>query len=163
MVNATIGHKTLTVREGLQYRAGVCGCNTPWACLLDMSNIWKTRYTQNVVESSVRSAYCLSKILQKKSAKNSHPNACRQQQRDMNHDMTKPTKWMCAQQRLRSAWASAQSDQCLRCPHEETLGTELLTERTAKTDQTGRMPRLSESSLSAQPLCCFFSWCGSYY
>ena len=27
---------------------------------------------------------------------------------------------MCTQRRLRSAWASAQSDQCLRCPHEET-------------------------------------------
>ena len=35
-------------------------------------------------------------------------------------DMTKPTKWLCAQRRLRSAWASAQSDQSLRCPHEET-------------------------------------------
>ena len=29
--------------------------------------------------------------------------------------MTKPTVWLCAQQRLRSAWASAQSDQSLRC------------------------------------------------
>ena len=39
----------------------------------------------------------------------------------MSHDMTKPTKWVCAQRRLRSAWASAQSDQSLRCPHEEYL------------------------------------------
>ena len=39
----------------------------------------------------------------------------------MSRDMTKPTKWLCAQRRLRSAWASAQSDQSLRCPHEETL------------------------------------------
>ena len=30
-------------------------------------------------------------------------------------DMTKPTKWLCAQQRLRSAWASTQSDQSLHC------------------------------------------------
>ena len=30
-------------------------------------------------------------------------------------DMTKPTKWVCAQQRLRSAWAFAQSDQSHRC------------------------------------------------
>ena len=37
-------------------------------------------------------------------------------------DMTKPTVWLCTQQRLRSAWASAQSDQSLRCPHEKTLG-----------------------------------------
>ena len=29
---------------------------------------------------------------------------------------------MYAQRRLRSAWASAWSDQSLRCPHEETLG-----------------------------------------
>ena len=29
---------------------------------------------------------------------------------------------LCAQQRLRAAWASAQSDQSLRCRHEETLG-----------------------------------------
>ena len=29
--------------------------------------------------------------------------------------MTKPTKWVRAQRRLRSAWASAQSDQSLRC------------------------------------------------
>ena len=33
------------------------------------------------------------------------------------HDMTKPTKRLCAQRRLRS---SAQSDQSLRCPHEGT-------------------------------------------
>ena len=33
----------------------------------------------------------------------------------MSCDMTKPTMWLCAQRRLRSAWASAQSDQSLRC------------------------------------------------
>ena len=41
----------------------------------------------------------------------------------MSRDMTKPTKWLCAQRRLRSAWTSAQSDQSLRCPHEESLGS----------------------------------------
>ena len=40
----------------------------------------------------------------------------------MSRDMTKLAKWLCAQRRLRSAWASAQSDQSLRCPHEEALG-----------------------------------------
>ena len=39
----------------------------------------------------------------------------------------------CAQRRHRSACASAQSDQSLRCPHEETLGPQLPIERTAKT------------------------------
>ena len=36
----------------------------------------------------------------------------------------------------------AQSDQSLRCPHEETLGPQLPIECTAKTDQTGWIPRL---------------------
>ena len=39
---------------------------------------------------------------------------------------------LCAQQRLRSDWASAKSDQSLRCPHEETLGPLLPIECTAK-------------------------------
>ena len=34
----------------------------------------------------------------------------------MSRDMTKPTKWLCAQRRLRSAWPSAQSDQSICCP-----------------------------------------------
>ena len=33
----------------------------------------------------------------------------------MSRDMSKPTKRLCAQRRLRSVWASAQSDQSLRC------------------------------------------------
>ena len=33
----------------------------------------------------------------------------------MSRLVTKPIKWLCAQRRLRSAWASAQSDQSLRC------------------------------------------------
>ena len=45
---------------------------------------------------------------------------------------------LCAQQRLRSAWASAQSDQSLRC----ALWTQAFFMQTAKTDQTGQMPRL---------------------
>ena len=47
---------------------------------------------------------------------------------------------LCAQQRLRSAWASAQSDQSLRCPHEKTLATHWA--HCKDSDQTGRMPRL---------------------
>ena len=51
----------------------------------------------------------------------------------MNRRMTKPKNGHCAQRRHRSAWASAQSDQSLRCPHQETLGPQLPIERTAKT------------------------------
>ena len=49
---------------------------------------------------------------------------------------------MCAQRRLRSALASAQSDQSLHCPLEESLGPWLPIKRTAKSDQTRRMPKL---------------------
>ena len=42
--------------------------------------------------------------------------------RHLSQDMTKPTKWVYAQRRLRSAWASAQSDLSLLCPLEEGLG-----------------------------------------
>ena len=48
----------------------------------------------------------------------------------MSRDMTKPTKRLRAQRRLRSAWAL--SDHSLRCPHEESLGPYLTTECTAK-------------------------------
>ena len=78
----------------------------------------------------------------------------------------KPTKWLCAQRRLRSDWASAQSDQSLCCALNWYLRTQAFFMRTAKTlirldaqisllglsrggsfplsrlDQTGRMPRL---------------------
>ena len=94
--------------------------------------------------------------------------------------MTKPTKWLCAQWRLRSAWASAQSDQSLRCPHEESLGPKLPIKRMPSLIRVfavrmkkawvlsyplsaqRRLIRLdgcpgwSESSLGAQSLCWFW-------
>ena len=33
----------------------------------------------------------------------------------MSRLVTKPTKWLCAERRLRSAWTSAQSEKSLRC------------------------------------------------
>ena len=69
--------------------------------------------------------------------------------------MTKPTKWLWPREDW-SAWASTQSDQCLRCPHEESLGPYLPAEQTAKTlIRLGGCPGWSESSLGAQPLCWF--------
>ena len=53
---------------------------------------------------------------------------------------------MCAQQRLRSARASAQSDQSLRCLHEET----------------GRMPRLISVFTGRTVFVLVLSWGGSY-
>ena len=58
--------------------------------------------------------------------------------------------------RLRSAWASAQSYQSLCCPHEESLGPYLPTERTAKTPiRLGGCLGWSESSLGAYLFCWF--------
>ena len=50
--------------------------------------------------------------------------------------------YMCAQQRLKSACASAQSDQCLRCPHEEALHPWLSEMRPVKILIRPRMSRL---------------------
>ena len=62
--------------------------------------------------------------------------------------MTKPAKWLCAQRRLRSAWASAQSDLSLRFSHEESLGAC----RTAKTlIRLGGCPGCAPSEDSDQP------------
>ena len=69
----------------------------------------------------------------------------------MSRLVTKPTMWLCVQLRLRSTWASAQSDQSLHCLHEESLGPELPIEHTAKTlIRLGICPGWSDqSSLSA--------------
>ena len=57
--------------------------------------------------------------------------------------MTKPTKWPVCPAKSQISLGICQSDQGLCCPHEETLGSTLTIERTAKTDQTGRMPKLN--------------------
>ena len=50
---------------------------------------------------------------------------------------------LCAQWRLRSAWASTQSDQSLRRQHGESLGPDSYHWAQSKdSDQTGRMPKL---------------------
>ena len=49
---------------------------------------------------------------------------------------------LCAQRRFRSAWASTQSDQSLRCALNGKLRAQAFFMQTAKTDQTGWMPRM---------------------
>ena len=61
---------------------------------------------------------------------------------NLSRDMTKPTKWVWVQRRLRSAWASPQSDQSLRCALNGKLRAQGFFIWTEKTDQTGRMPWL---------------------
>ena len=70
--------------------------------------------------------------------------------------MTKPTKWVCARQRLRSAWASAQSDQSLRCALNGYQRTKGFFMRTSKNlIRLGGCPGWSESSLGAKSFCWF--------
>ena len=75
---------------------------------------------------------------------------------NVSHDMTKPTKWLCAQRRLRSAWASTQSDQSFRFALNGQLRNQAFFMRTVKTlIRLGGCPGWSESSLGAHSLCWF--------
>ena len=70
---------------------------------------------------------------------------------------------LCAQWRIRSAWASAQTDQSLHSPHEETMDPCLPIEHTAKTlIRLGGLPGWSESSVGAQVILLVLSCSGSY-
>ena len=62
--------------------------------------------------------------------------------REMSRLMTKPTKWLCAQRRLRSAWAFAQSDQSSLCAQWVAKDPRFLHADSENSDQTGWMPRL---------------------
>ena len=63
-------------------------------------------------------------------------------QKKMIRDLTKPTKWVCAQRRLRSAWASAQSDQSSLSAWRKLESLAIHWAHCEDSDQTGRMPRL---------------------
>ena len=61
---------------------------------------------------------------------------------NMNQSTTKPTKWHAAQQRLRSAWVSAQSDQSLLCALWVAKDPTFLQADNEDFDQTGWMIKL---------------------
>ena len=73
----------------------------------------------------------------------------------MSCDMTKPTKWLCAQWRLRSAWASVQSDQSALWSHWVAMDPRFLHADSEDTHQTDGCPGWSESSLGAHSFCWF--------
>ena len=79
--------------------------------------------------------------------------------------MTKPTKWLCAQRRLRSAWVSAQSDQSSPCAQWVAKDPSFLhADRTAKAlNRLGGCPGCSESSLGAHAILLVLSWGGSFF
>ena len=60
----------------------------------------------------------------------------------MSRDMTKPTMWVCDQRRLRSAWASAQSDQSSLSAWRNIGALAKHWAHSGDSDKTGRMPRL---------------------
>ena len=80
----------------------------------------------------------------------------------MSRHMTKPNKMMYAQWRLRLAWASAQSDQSLRCPHEEAWVLCYPWSAQRRLIRLGKCPGWSESSLGAQVILLVLSIGGSY-
>ena len=75
--------------------------------------------------------------------------------------MTKPTKWLCAQQRLRSAWASAQSGQSLLCSQWVAKDPSFLHEDSEDSDQTEWMPRLIWVFAGHTATLLVLSWGGS--
>ena len=78
---------------------------------------------------------------------------------ETSHLLTKPTKWLCAQQRLRSAWASTQSDQCLRCALNGELRIQAFFMRTMKTlIRLGRCTGWSESLQGTHAIMLVLLW-----
>ena len=70
---------------------------------------------------------------------------------------------MCVQRRLRSAWASAQSDQSLRCALSGSLRTQAFFMRKARTlIRLGGCPGWSKSSLGVHGILLGLSWGGSH-
>ena len=80
----------------------------------------------------------------------------------MSRDMTKPTKWLCAQRRLRSAWASVQSDQSSLSAWRKLGSLATHWAHSEDSDQTGRMPRLIWVFTGRTVILLVLSWGGSY-
>ena len=64
------------------------------------------------------------------------------EEKQLSHRMKKPTKYLCNQRRLRSAWASTQSDQSSLCTLWVAKDPILLHADSEDSDQPVRMPRL---------------------
>ena len=81
---------------------------------------------------------------------------------NLSDDTTKATNCVRAQRRLRSAWASAQSDQSSLCAQWVAKGLRFLHADSEDSDQTGRMPRLI-SLRWAHSHFVVLSWGGSFH
>ena len=80
----------------------------------------------------------------------------------MNRLMTKPSNDLCTQRRLRSAWASAQSDQSSLCAQWVAKDPSFLHADREDSNQTGRMPRLNWVFAGRTCILMVLSWGGSY-
>ena len=76
--------------------------------------------------------------------------------------MTKPTKWLCAKRRLRSAWASAQSDQFSLSEWRKRGSLATYWVYSEDSDQTRRMPRLIWVFAGRTTALLALSWGGSF-
>ena len=81
----------------------------------------------------------------------------------LNRDMTKATKWLCAQQRLRSAWASAQSDQSSLSAWRDLGPLATHWAHSENSDQSGWMPRLIRVFAGSSLILLVLSWGGSFF
>ena len=80
----------------------------------------------------------------------------------LSHDMIKPTMWVCAQRRLRSAWASAQSDQSSLTAWRKHGSLATHWAHSEDSDQTGQMPRLIWVFTLRTLILLVLSCCGSF-
>ena len=74
---------------------------------------------------------------------------------NLSRRMSKPTKWLCAQRRLKSALAAAQSDQSSLCAHWVAKDPSFLHAECEDSGQTGRMPMPSLIWIFAGRTCHF--------
>ena len=80
----------------------------------------------------------------------------------LSHLMTKPTKWLCTQQRLRSAWASAWCDQSSMSTWRKLGSLATHTAHSENSDRTGRMPRLIWIFAGCTVILLVLSWGSSF-
>ena len=76
--------------------------------------------------------------------------------------MTKPAKWLCAQGRLRSAWAQPVWSESSPCTQWVAKDPSFLHVDSKDSDETGRIPRLIWVFAGRTVILLVLSWGGSY-
>ena len=118
--------------------------------IFQQSGKWQVRgipspsiYTVHLKNTLILNAHLvLQRWTRRQDSALSPMHCCKYQNIHMSHLMTKPTKCLCTQRRLRSAWASAQSNQSSLCAQWVAKDRSFRHADSEDSDQTGRMPRL---------------------